>query len=1045
MKMMFAVIFLAGIIAPEIVLSAADDCPLNCTCKHNLVKCHGYNSVPQQFTNPSYIEILDLSHNNLTSLTKKDFEKFINVHTLYLNENKISDIENGTFSSLIHLSVLNLSCNSLRTIDKGVFCNLKNLLMLYLKRNFIEKLSLDVFHNVPKLQYISFAENLLYGFEECTFPIPSLQVLVLDDNTLSSIPSHIFNCTPNLHAIRLNLNRITLISDYAFSNLPNISSVSLDNNRITHLELFSFEVRHPNPNTLMECQIRWFSIVGNLLIEMPQALDDLVYVEHLDISANNIKQIKTQSFYRLNRLRYLRISEMPLLKSVAPNAFGGLDLRDVHMTRNPILKKLPENLLQNMDNLRTVIISNNALQSVPRSLCKWHMLMDMMMNDNEFICGCGVQWLQTYRGWGTPQTNQHVKSLRCHQPGNSANFLIKDYDFDHLACSYMDTPVIQKSHVLVGLIAATLVLLAVCMIVFIVCYWKKIYRFIECNRHTDSTTTVGSNYMYSDLSTKGEINGDAYITRDKDKLLTIRTKIKMMFPVILLVGIIAPEIALSSGEDCPVNCTCKDNLVKCHGYNSVPQQFENSSFIEILDLSHNNLTSLTKKDFEKFINVHTLYLNENKISDIENGTFSSLIHLSVLNISCNSLSTIDKGVFCNLKNLSMLYMKRNLIDRLSLDVFHDVPKLRYISLSENLLSSFDECTFPIPSLRILVLDNNSLSSIPSNIFNCTPNLRTIRLNLNKITLISDYTFSNLPNITSLSLDYNRITHLELYSFEVRHQNPNTLMECKIHWFSIVGNLLTEVPQALDDLVYVDHLDISGNNIKEIKTEVFYRLNRLRYLRISEMPLLNSVAPNAFDGLDLRDLHMTRNPKLKKLPENLLQNMDNLRTVIISNNALQSVPKSLCKWHMLMDMMMDDNDFICGCGVQWLQTYRGWGTPQTKQHVKSLKCHRPGDSKNILIKDFDFDHLACTYTSVVQKSRVLVGLMAATVVLLSVCVILFIVRYRKRIIFRYRQFKYRRHTDSAYTIENKYMYSDLSTNGDIHAEVHTTKDKDNLLT
>ncbi|XP_061171594.1 slit homolog 3 protein-like [Saccostrea echinata] len=475
---------------------------------------------------------------------------------------------------------------------------------------------------------------------------------------------------------------------------------------------------------------------------------------------------------------------------------------------------------------------------------------------------------------------------------------------------------------------------------------------------------------------------------------------KMWFVVIIL-AVNAPNVAPKAGDDCPVHCTCRDSLVKCHGYNSVPQQFANISVIKVLDLSNNNLTVLTKKDFEKFINIEKLYLNDNEISDIENRTFSSLIHLSLLNLSCNSLKRIEKGVFYSLKSLSILYMKRNLIKNLSLDAFHNVPNLQYISLAENLLNNIDSCTSPIPSLRILDLDYNSLLSIPSNVFNCTPNLHTISLNFNRISHILDYTFSNLPNITSVSLDYNRIIHIEIFSFEVRHQNPNTLMECQIRRFSIVGNRLKEVPQALGDLVYVDHLDISGNIIKQIGTQVFYRLKKLRYLRISEMPLLNYIAPDAFGGLDLRDLHMTRNSNLRKLPENLLQSMNNLRTVIISNNALQSVPKNLCKWHMLMDMMMNDNDFICGCGVHWLQTYRGWGTPQTRQHAENLKCHKPGNSENVLIKDFDFYHLACTYTPVIEyKSYVLVGLTVASLVLMTVCVILIAFRYRTQI-FRYK--------------------------------------------
>lgn len=514
--------------------------------------------------------------------------------------------------------------------------------------------------------------------------------------------------------------------------------------------------------------------------------------------------------------------------------------------------------------------------------------------------------------------------------------------------------------------------------------------------------------------------------------------------VLFLVGtLIAASVAADDG--CPVNCNCNQTNVKCHGYNSVPQQFRSFSIIKVFDLSNNNLTSLSKTDFEKFVNIEKLSLEGNSITNIEKGSFSSLHRLRMLNISTNKLESIEDGVFCNLTSLTTLILNNNYISNLSLDVFHNVPNLQRLDLSLNRIYSFSSCSLILPSLRYLNLDNNSLATIPSHIFNCTPHLQTLRLNLNRIRHLQKYSFSNVPNISSVSLDNNVIRILDLETFEIKHQDPNTLLECKIKVFSIAGNFLTEVPNALNDLVYVGHLDISDNNIQTIRTLAFDRLRYLRYLRISEMPLLSKVDVDAFGGLNLRDIFMTRNPMLKELPGNLLQNMGELRTVVLNNNGLVTLPKSLCNWQQLMDVMLNDNNFICSCSNSWLQSYRGWDTPQTQQHVKKLKCHRPNNPDDFLIKDYDFSRLSCMSlgSAVSTKSRVLVGLIAATLTLLALAVILFIVRYRKRLVFRYRQFKYRRHTDSAFTIEPK--YSDLSTNGDLHGDTPNTRDKANLLT
>eukprot|EP00105_Crassostrea_gigas_P042360 XP_019926508.1 PREDICTED: leucine-rich repeat-containing protein 15 [Crassostrea gigas] len=490
---------------------------------------------------------------------------------------------------------------------------------------------------------------------------------------------------------------------------------------------------------------------------------------------------------------------------------------------------------------------------------------------------------------------------------------------------------------------------------------------------------------------------------------------------------------LAAVDGCPVNCKCSQANVKCHGYNSMPQQFRSFSIIKVFDMSNNNLTSLSKSDLEKYVNVERLHLDGNSIAIIQKGTFSSHTRLNEIHISTNKLESIEDGVFCNMTSLTTLILSNNHISNLSLDVFHNVPNLQRLDLSLNRIYSFSSCSLILPSLRYLNLDNNSLAMVPSHIFNCTPHLQTLRLNLNRIQRLQKYSFSNVPNIYSVSLDNNLIRILDIETFQVKHQDLNTLLECKIKVFSIEGNLLTEVPMALNDLVYVVHLDISNNNIRTIQTLAFDRLKCLRYLRISEMPLLSKVGVDAFGGLNLRDIFMTRNPMLKELPGNLLQNMDELRTVVLNNNGLVTLPKSLCNWQQIMDVMLNDNNFICSCSNSWLQSYRGWDTPQTQQHVKKLKCHRPNNPEDFLIKDYDFSRHYCMKfgSSVSDKSQVRVELIAAIIMLLTLSVILFVC-YRMQLVFWCRQFKCKHHVDHVdSTITKKPKYSHLSRDGDLN--------------
>ncbi|XP_071114283.1 toll-like receptor 4 [Haliotis cracherodii] len=105
-----------------------------------------------------------------------------------------------------------------------------------------------------------------------------------------------------------------------------------------------------------------------------------------------------------------------------------------------------------------------------------------------------------------------------------------------------------------------------------------------------------------------------------------------------------------------------------------------------------------------------------------------------------------------------------------------------------------------------------------------------------------------------------------------------------------GRKLQQVPNYLPGNITT--LDISGNDLKIVQNNTFYKFNKLIYLNMN-MNLLSKFEPRAFSGLfNLTTLLLARN-KLRddkiSFPDELFQDLTSLQTLNIEQNGMSSYP------------------------------------------------------------------------------------------------------------------------------------------------------------
>ncbi|KAM9792782.1 toll-like receptor 3 [Neosynchiropus ocellatus] len=436
------------------------------------------------------------------------------------------------------------------------------------------------------------------------------------------------------------------------------------------------------------------------------------------------------------------------------------------------------------------------------------------------------------------------------------------------------------------------------------------------------------------------------------------------------------------------------------------------------------LNAPTLKGLEK-TDVTVLDLSSNGMGKIENGSFRWLSKLQRLILEENTLKHLTRDTFRGLKSLKALNLKRALIKSRSTATpiiddfsFQALTELESLDMRTTAIREITENTFTgLRSLRELDLSWSSCQSL-KHLSNKTwaslagSPLRALNLTGTALVRIDPGAFSHLRNLTSLFLDFNYVkqtlTGWELEGLEsIRdiHWSNNyqgiTLTPTSfvfvpsLRALTLVKSLtvlsLNLDPSPFKPLSNLTVLDLSNNNIANLKMSIFEGLANLRVLKLAHNNLarlwkdaniggpvlflkglnnllsleldsngMDEIPTRALEGLtNLRELTMGNNV-LNNLRDSVFDSLSSLRVLHLQKNLLTAVRPQVFQKLMsnLSVLVMGKNPYDCTCeSILWFGT---WLNTTNTTYVPGLRdqyiCNTPLSYFNRSI--LDFDPLSC---------------------------------------------------------------------------------------
>ncbi|XP_030570181.1 insulin-like growth factor-binding protein complex acid labile subunit [Drosophila novamexicana] len=379
------------------------------------------------------------------------------------------------------------------------------------------------------------------------------------------------------------------------------------------------------------------------------------------------------------------------------------------------------------------------------------------------------------------------------------------------------------------------------------------------------------------------------------------------------------------------------NISGCALEQLLDTHFAANARLQLLDASHNQLTTLTKHLFGKLRTLIYANFTHNSLTHFE---LPHMPMLQQLQLDHNQLINFSLGACPHLEQLSL---NGNQLDQLNATSFRELPGLVDLQLGENTLKTIDKDTFqPLRQLRSLNLSHNELDALRPQVFGSAMGqlvaLQQLDLSGNNIRLLFDNQFRMLGKLQLLNISHNSISSLSaahfagLQTLRKLYLQSNDILEIKPDTFA-----------GLDDL---DTLDLSHNNLEYLDEKAFgsramsrlrklnlnaNSLKRLHSLAFSSLPFVEylSLGNNLLGRLDvlmfapmrhLQKLHLGHN-ELTEISPTVLESLSSVVELLIDNNKLTFLPDLNGTLANLKRVAIEGNPWQCACFTQlerWLQ-------------------------------------------------------------------------------------------------------------------------------
>ncbi|KAK7825502.1 receptor-like protein 6 [Quercus suber] len=300
----------------------------------------------------------------------------------------------------------------------------------------------------------------------------------------------------------------------------------------------------------------------------------------------------------------------------------------------------------------------------------------------------------------------------------------------------------------------------------------------------------------------------------------------------------------------------------------IPPQICNLNFLEVLDLSENNLSGNVPKCLGNFSNSLTiLNLRRNNLNGTIPHTWTSGNKLRMINLGENKLSGQVPKSIVNCAMLEILDLGSNQINDTFPFWFGNLPELKVLILRSNgfygVIAS-PEFNLAFPKLRVIDVSCNSLTgSLPSKFFQSWNAMKIVgkgHLSYMQVETRSfvrgfpdHYDYSMTVTNKGLTMKYDKI--IEVYTIIDFSQNrfageiPESIATLKgLHTLNLSNNMFTgHIPSSIANLTQLESMDLSQNKISGEIPQQLLQLTFLESFDVSYNNLTGSIPQgNQFD-------------------------------------------------------------------------------------------------------------------------------------------------------------------------------------------------------
>ncbi|XP_071445732.1 chondroadherin-like protein [Hetaerina americana] len=320
------------------------------------------------------------------------------------------------------------------------------------------------------------------------------------------------------------------------------------------------------------------------------------------------------------------------------------------------------------------------------------------------------------------------------------------------------------------------------------------------------------------------------------------------------------------------------------------------SYAGELIMSFNRLSDFSSLPIANMTGLRVLNVSDNALTSVPRNSFPTkglgLPELNTIDMSRNNISSISNGVFVPLLGLRTLLLSQNSMENLGGSVFGALPSLLHLTLESNRLNSVGRAAFTrCASLRTLNLANNSLSSV---IFAVPPALASLDLSYNQISSLGppppaapSAPWPPMNAMLDMDMTGNRLGAEGMLESperaEVAFANLLTLRTLKLE-----SNGLRSIPhRALSRLGSLSDLSLAGNDIDTLGRRAFGVLPVISTLSLARNNI-SQIESRAFDGLlQLLKLDLSLN-KISHLKNDVFQGLVSLQSLDLSYNQIEKL-------------------------------------------------------------------------------------------------------------------------------------------------------------